>query len=299
MKPTSILLFLITFSLSAFSQADPTTPTQNITNTSLDASIKSSEIPDLIEFFQSYSSSKTLLYTNGINPAYELSSQLLTLNAKLSIDSLPDSLYISCANYHPITESQHITSRFGIRGARFHNGIDIGTFRGDTIRSPFSGIVHLVSYQRKGYGNYTIIKHDNGLETLMAHFSRTLVKEGQKIVAGQPIGLAGSTGRSTGTHLHLEFRLFGNSFNPEKLINFNRHEIKTYQEEYYLMTIADTYSHIPQLKEIKKAAYHRVRSGETLSLIAKRYGTSVRRLCTLNNIKETSIIQIGQRIRYR
>jgi LysM repeat protein len=65
------------------------------------------------------------------------------------------------------------------------------------------------------------------------------------------------------------------------------------------MTKADTYSHRPQLEEMKRAAYHRVRSGETLSHIAKRYGTTVSRLCALNRIKQTSILQIGQRIRYR
>ena len=127
-----------------------------------------------------------------------------------------------------------------------------------------------------------------------------LAKAGDKVVAGQPVGLGGSTGRSTGPHLHLEFRLFGNAFNPEKLIDFNTRNIYLSDvDNHYLMTKADTYSHRPQLEEMKRAAYHRVRSGETLSHIAKRYGTTVRRLCALNRIKETSIIRIGQKIRYR
>ena len=108
------------------------------------------------------------------------------------------------------------------------------------------------------------------------------------------------SGRSTGPHLHLEFRLFGNAFNPEKLIDFNSRNVYLSDvENHYFMTKADTYSHRPQLEEMKRAAYHRVRSGETLSHIAKRYGTSIRRLCALNGIKETSIIRIGQKIRYR
>ena len=213
---------------------------------------------------------------------------------------MPDSLYISCADYCYPTESQRITSRFGIRGSRFHYGIDVGVRYGDTIRAPFSGTVRLATYQRGGYGHYIVITHDNGLESLMAHFSRRLVKEGDQVVAGQPIGLGGSTGRSTGPHLHLEFRLFGNAFNPEKLINFDSRKIYLSDvENHYLMTKADTYSHRPQLEEMKRAAYHRVRSGETLSHIAKRYGTTVSRLCALNRIKQTSILQIGQRIRYR
>ena len=213
---------------------------------------------------------------------------------------MPDSLYISCADYCYPTESQRITSRFGIRGSRFHYGIDVGVQYGDTIRAPFSGTVRTATYQRGGYGRYVVISHDNGLESVMAHFSRTLVKEGDQVVAGQPIGLGGSTGRSTGPHLHLEFRLFGNAFNPEKLIDFNSRNVYLSDvDNHYLMTKADTYSHRPQLEEMKRAAYHRVRSGETLSHIAKRYGTTVRRLCALNRIKETSIIRIGQRIRYR
>ena len=213
---------------------------------------------------------------------------------------MPDSLYISCADYCYPTESQRITSRFGIRGSRFHYGIDVGVQYGDTIRAPFSGTVRTATYQRGGYGRYVVISHDNGLESVMAHFSRTLVKEGDQVAAGQPIGLGGSTGRSTGPHLHLEFRLFGNAFNPEKLIDFNSRNVYLSDvENHYFMTKADTYSHRPQLEEMKRAAYHRVRSGETLSHIARRYGTSIRRLCALNGIKETSIIRIGQRIRYR
>jgi murein DD-endopeptidase MepM/ murein hydrolase activator NlpD len=213
---------------------------------------------------------------------------------------MPDSIYIACADYCYPTESQRVTSRFGIRGSRFHYGIDVGVQYGDTIRAPFSGTVRTATYQRGGYGRYIVIAHDNGLVSLMAHFSRNLVKEGDKVVAGQPVGLGGSTGRSTGPHLHLEFRLFGNAFNPEKLIDFNTRNIYLSDvDNHYLMTKADTYSHRPQLEEMKRAAYHRVRSGETLSHIAKRYGTTVRRLCALNRIKETSIIRIGQKIRYR
>ena len=213
---------------------------------------------------------------------------------------MPDSIYISCIDYCYPTESQRVTSRFGIRGSRFHYGIDVGVQYGDTIRAPFSGTVRTATYQRGGYGRYIVISHDNGLVSLMAHFSRTLVKEGDQVIAGQPVGLGGSTGRSTGPHLHLEFRLFGNAFNPEKLIDFNSRNIYLSDvENHYLMTKADTYSHRPQLEEMKRAAYHRVRSGETLSHIARRYGTTVSRLCALNRLKQTSILQIGQRIRYR
>ena len=287
MKIKLTLLFL-TITLSIFSQADPTA-------TPISTPEQSCPVPNLIEFFNSYN-------IQNQEPQHSiLHFQHSNLNAiKLSLDSMPDSLYISCADYCYPTESQRITSRFGIRGSRFHYGIDIGVQYGDTIRAPFSGTVRTSTYQRGGYGRYVVISHDNGLESVMAHFSRTLVKEGDQVAAGQPIGLGGSTGRSTGPHLHLEFRLFGNAFNPEKLIDFNSRNVYLSDvDNHYLMTKADTYSHRPQLEEMKRAAYHRVRSGETLSHIAKRYGTTVRRLCALNRIKETSIIRIGQRIRYR
>ena len=279
-----ILFFFLFISFSTFAQANQSSTTD-----------ESLEIPDLIGFFNTYTT-----LSEREDEISTLNSQFSILNSKISIDSMPDSLYISCADYCYPTESQRITSRFGIRGSRFHYGIDVGVRYGDTIRAPFSGTVRLATYQRGGYGHYIVITHDNGLESLMAHFSRRLVKEGDQVIAGQPIGLGGSTGRSTGPHLHLEFRLFGNAFNPEKLIDFNSRNIYLSDvENHYLMTKADTYSHRPQLEEMKRAAYHRVRSGETLSHIAKRYGTTVSRLCALNRIKQTSILQIGQRIRYR
>lgn len=287
MKIKLTLLFL-TITLSIFSQADPTA-------TPISTPEQSYLVPNLIEFFNSYN-------IQNQEPQHSiLHFQHSNLSAiKLSLDSMPDSIYISCADYCYPTESQRITSRFGIRGSRFHYGIDVGVQYGDTIRAPFSGTVRTATYQRGGYGRYVVISHDNGLESVMAHFSRTLVKEGDQVAAGQPIGLGGSTGRSTGPHLHLEFRLFGNAFNPEKLIDFNSRNVYLSDvENHYFMTKADTYSHRPQLEEMKRAAYHRVRSGETLSHIARRYGTSIRRLCALNGIKETSIIRIGQRIRYR
>lgn len=216
----------------------------------------------------------------------------------VKIEALPDSVTIDCRDFCYPTASRHVTSRFGTRGTRFHYGIDLGIKYGDTIRASFSGRVRMVHYDRRGYGRYVVIRHDNGLETLSGHMSRTLVHENDSVTAGQPIGLGGNTGRSTGPHLHYEMRFLGNAFNPTKLIDFENATLIEGKEK-YLLTVADTYSHKPQLDELARAAYHRVRSGDTLSGIARRYGTSVRRLCALNKIKETSIIRIGQSIRYR
>jgi murein DD-endopeptidase MepM/ murein hydrolase activator NlpD len=295
------LFFTIIFTILSF--ATFANVTSEVTNPN-----SNHDFTSLIDFFKSYTSVETQntidneTSNDDFYAQFSLDNENSTLvnPYKVSLDSLPDSVYIACADYCYPTISQRITSRFGIRGARFHSGIDVGVQHGDTIRTPFSGVVRYVAYQRGGYGRYLIIRHDNGLESVMAHFSRTLVKTGDTIMAGTPVGLGGSTGRSTGPHLHLEFRFLGNPFNPEKLINFATTEININTDSNaYLMTKADTYSHRAQLEEMKRAAYHRVRSGETLSHIARRYGTTVSRLCALNRLKQTSILQIGQRIRYR
>ena len=300
------LLYLTTISFVAF--ADPTHPTTTTTETTHFTTDTTNFFANLINFYNSYTQTSTLQQNNSTDPklnqiysAFDTTNISTIINPYgIEINNLPDSILIDCSDYQYPTISQHITSRFGIRGARFHHGIDIGVKHGDTIYSPFAGTIRYVNYQRRGYGHYIIIRHNNGLESIMAHFSRTLVSIGDTVKAGDPVGLGGSTGRSTGPHLHLEFRLLGNSFNPEKLINFKTTEIKNINNEgSFLITLADTYSHQGDLEEMKRAAYHRVRSGETLSHIARRYGTSIRRLCALNGIKETSVIRIGQSIRYR
>ncbi|MBS7373174.1 MAG: M23 family metallopeptidase, partial [Muribaculaceae bacterium] len=84
----------------------------------------------------------------------------------------------------------------------------------------FSGRVRLTKYERSGYGFYVIVRHENSLETVYGHLSRFLVKPDQYVKAGQPIALAGNTGRSTGPHLHFETRFMGYAINPEAIFDF-------------------------------------------------------------------------------
>jgi murein DD-endopeptidase MepM/ murein hydrolase activator NlpD len=190
----------------------------------------------------------------------------------------------------------YITSKFGPRRYRYHFGTDIKVYTGDTIWCPFDGMVRIIDYEPNGYGRYVVVRHDNGLETVYAHLSRVLVEENLRIYSGEPIGLGGNTGRSTGSHLHFETRYLGNAINPELLFDFENHTIK---EEEYLITKKNTFYHQKELKEMAAAKYHTVRSGDTLGALARRYGTSVSTLCRLNGIKSTSIIRIGQRLRVR
>lgn len=120
----------------------------------------------------------------------------------------------------PITG--RITSNYGYRRrfGRMHKGIDLALHVGDTVRAAFSGKVRLCKYERRGYGYYVVLRHDNGMETVYGHLSKFLVKPNQRIEAGEPIALGGNTGRSTGPHLHFETRYLGIAINPAAIIDF-------------------------------------------------------------------------------
>ena len=91
----------------------------------------------------------------------------------------------------------------------FHTGVDLAAPRDMPVVAAYGGVIALVGYDQLGYGNYVVIAHGGGLTTLYAHLDRVLVLQGQTVSAGHPIGLEGSTGNSTGPHLHFEFRVGG------------------------------------------------------------------------------------------
>ena len=115
------------------------------------------------------------------------------------------------------------TSEFGVRthpisgDLRFHAGIDIASEKGTPIYSAFDGEVIEADYD-KWNGNFLKIKHDNEIMTVYCHCEKLNVKEGQKIRAGEVIGTVGSTGSSTGPHLHFELRIANISYNPQKAL---------------------------------------------------------------------------------
>lgn len=227
----------------------------------------------------------------------------------LPIDSIGDSIRIDMTGYRMPVNLTHqdsvserpmrgyVTSKFGFRRYRFHYGTDVKVQIGDSIHASWDGQVRIVGWDPRGYGYYVVIRHPNGLETVYGHLSRPLFDEGEPIYAGEVLGLGGNTGRSTGSHLHYEIRYLGNAINPELIVDFAGHKIK-YSEEYYI-TKRGTFGHSTELKAIQNAQYHRVKQGDTLGAIAKRYHTSVSALCRLNRIKQTTLLQIGQKIRVR
>ena len=208
-------------------------------------------------------------------------------------DSLKEDVHIPMAGF-VLPAPGYVTSAYGWRRYRMHKGTDIKVQIGDSIRAAWSGQVRIVGWDPRGYGYYVVIRHDNGLETIYGHLSRPLVDEYEKVPAGFVIGMGGNTGRSTGSHLHWEIRYLGEAMNPASFVDFSTGQLKN----------ADEY--VIGIKAMKQARaeqaamkYHKVRSGDTLSGIAKKYGTTVKRLCQLNNIKETKILQIGMKIRVR
>lgn len=236
---------------------------------------------------------------------------------------LPDSFLINLKHFCMPTTSKVITSNFGRRWGRMHKGIDVKVYIGDTIRAAFSGKVRIVKYEAKGYGNYVVIRHYNGLETIYGHMSKHLVKENQIVKAGEPIGLGGNTGRSTGSHLHFETRLCGVALNPALMFDFRNQDVTgdtymfhrdTYENESVLANkargkSADDDEAVAQESTSSKSRkqssasssdirYHKVKRGETLSSIAKKRGTTIDKLCKLNHISKRMRIRPGQILRY-
>lgn len=240
---------------------------------------------------------------------------------------LPDSFRIDLRDFCMPTTSRVLTSNFGARWGRQHKGLDIKVYIGDTIRAAFSGKVRIVRYEGRGYGKYVVIRHNNGLETIYGHMSKQLVTEDQEVRAGDPIGLGGNTGRSTGSHLHFETRLCGIALNPALMFDFKNQDVVN---DYYVFR-KSTYNResaeatrlrgvggkavngdldIPQQSyasvepATSKGArthttrFHKVAKGETLSSIARKRGMTVSAICKLNHIKANTRIRAGQILRY-
>ena len=197
----------------------------------------------------------------------------------------PDSLVILMKDFCMPTDSTRITDKYGYRPrrTRVHYGLDIKVLTGDTIKSAFDGKVRISRYERRGYGHYLVIRHPNGLETVYAHLSKKLVKENQIVRAGEPIGLGGNTGRSTGSHLHFETRILGKPINPAFMFNFPEQCAET---DVYVYRKADN-----------KEVYYKVKSGDTLTRIAAKNETSVSSICKLNGISRNTILRVGQTLR--
>jgi murein DD-endopeptidase MepM/ murein hydrolase activator NlpD len=216
---------------------------------------------------------------------------------KFNFGNIQDTMVIilndSTDHYTPPVVGR-ITSEFGKRRWRYHYGTDIDLNTGDEVRSAFNGRVRISRYS-KTYGHVVVVRHSNGLETLYAHLSKRKVKVDSVLTSGTVIGLGGNTGRSYGSHLHFEVRYFDEALDPRDLISFEGS--CTHSDT--LAISQCNFMYREELKLMSAIKWHRVRSGNTLGHIARKYGSSISSLCRLNGISRNSILRIGQRLRVR
>lgn len=253
------------------------------------------ELSDSLELHTALLNEGFLIPSDQLYPTWENSGVHYTA-------TLPDSLRIDLRKFVMPTTNTKITDVFGYRPRRrrAHNGLDIKVQRGDTIRAAFDGKVRITAYQRRGYGHYVVIRHGNGLETVYAHLQRKLVTEDQNVKAGDPIGLGGNSGRSTGPHLHFETVLMGKSLNPALFFDFPNQkttgEFYTYYKPGTRHYDAKSGKMVVEGPEPK---YHKVCKGETVSTIARKHGVSQRTIFKLNGINARTILRVGQKLRYQ
>ena len=235
---------------------------------------------------------------------------------QLSMDSLPDEV-----NLRLIKDSSEFcfpmknirTSPYGWRASfgRAHRGVDILLRTGDPVRACFPGVVR-IARTMGGYGNVVVLRHENGLETVYGHMSKILVKPRQIVKAGDVLGLGGSTGNSTGPHLHFEVRFQYEPFDPEWLLDFNNYPLRTrrlHLDKTYFGISIPKGNKPPVFKADKsiikerpmrtkpKEVYHTAKRGESLDLIAMQHSTTAEELRRLN--PDLKKVKEGMKIRVR
>jgi murein DD-endopeptidase MepM/ murein hydrolase activator NlpD len=168
-------------------------------------------------------------------------------------------------------------------------------------------MVRIVAFNGSGYGKFVLVRHYNGLETLYGHMSQQLVESGQMVKAGQVLGLGGSTGRSTGSHLHYENRYEGNAFDPRNIFDWDNKQIRS---DHFMLT-SSVWKHLrgkSSKSEFEagdahvsqsRSVLHKVRSGDTLSSIAGKYGVSISAIAKRNRISTRSTLRLGQKLRIK
>ncbi len=227
-------------------------------------------------------------------------------------DSLPDEIVVQLVKRNdnpfvfPVKNKK--TSDYGwrMRWNRPHRGVDILLNTGDPVYCCFDGVVR-IARPLGNYGNLVVVRHYNGLETVYGHLSKIKVEPLQIVKAGDVIGLGGSTGRSTGPHLHFEVRFQYEAFDPEWILDFEKFTLrsnrlyldKTYfgiqppsklSRGYYTFREdkAETQA-LPKMPDAMISRYHIVSEGETLKSISKKYGVSENTLKKLNGLKSAKL----------
>jgi murein DD-endopeptidase MepM/ murein hydrolase activator NlpD len=256
---------------------------------------------------------RNFMFDTAYAPAHTFykSWDTITINPyKVDLKAMEDTIKLVLADFddcsfHPPAIGD-VTSNFGFRNwgrrQKFHFGTDIRMEVGDPVYAAFEGVVRIAK-RSADYGYVVLIRHNNGLETLYAHFSQLLAYPGQPVKGGNIIGLAGSTGRSTGPHLHFEVRFQGEKIDPATIIHFPTGSLMndTFQiDKGCFKHLYDVQSaKLKAAKQTKLPKYVKARKNDTLTKIGKRYGVSVKKLTKLNGIKANTKIKSGRKIRLR
>jgi len=192
-----------------------------------------------------YLSKKTWVTNSGIpkDSAFYLSDYLLSndpiytsewsnavlFSQKTMTDTTEEIIFRLINNDEKFTLTWYgrMNSVFGYRWGKQHQGLDLSLNFGDTVVAAFDGIVRYAKANSGGYGNCIVVRHNNGLETLYGHLNSINVSENQFVKSGELIGLGGSTGHSTGPHLHFETRYKGIAIDPQLFIDISTQQLKS------------------------------------------------------------------------
>ena len=207
-------------------------------------------------------------------------------------------------------------SGYGPRGRSIHTGVDIKGAKNDTVRAAFAGTVRMSKFY-SGYGNCVVIRHKNGLETLYGHNTTNLVRVGDKVRAGDPIGLMGRTGRATTEHCHFEVRVQGQHINPALILDYHNMTLRsgvlavTRQANGRILAMNRASGLAPSpgmdtedaaavsVASSSRSSVYTVRSGDTLWGIARRFGTTIANLCALNNLDREATLPLGKKLKVK
>lgn len=161
--------------------------------------------------------SQETVYKNGLAESSEIQSEKIVIEPVSEVIKVgtKEKNILETGVIWPLSKKGVISSRFGKRWGRIHEGLDIAIGEGTAVLAGECGIVSYVSENAGGYGKYIKISHGNGMETAYAHLNKINVTKGQAVRAGEVIALSGNTGRSTGPHLHFEVLQNGKQIDPE------------------------------------------------------------------------------------
>lgn len=262
---------------------------------------ESIEIPFIVPTIASVVDIKGENWDTSIYNPYQNTIQQFPLEL-----SFTDSTFAS-----PVPHTKVVTSRYGWRRGRPHNGIDIDLVTGDSVVSVLDGIVRFAQYSN-GFGNTVIVRHYNGLESTYAHLSHIGTKANDTITKGQYIGKGGNTGNSRGSHLHLELSYKGETIHPEYIFDFSsKNAIREQQiwvtqkwtharfhnsKSVSKVTVIKSADEAALLSLVKQPRFYVVQKGDTLYGISRRNHMSVSKLCQTNSINQSSPLKIGQKL---